>query len=276
MTTTPTPTRPPEAARINPRIRERLIEVRREAGRRRLRILLVISSVICVGGVAFLTVTSPMLDVDRIDVVGGGHMSAAQLRAASGVHVHDHLLFVDTGAAARRLEQLPWIERATVKRDLPGTLKISVVEYTAAAYVRVPGAVVLVASNGHVIARAPRRRPGRSKCAVFAARRMSGNSSHRPMPRGLSVAFPKPSRVRSTRSTSAGAGSLSTSRAAVRSCSATRPTSTRKLPPRWRSSPSKVVVRSAISTSPRPTARPRMIDSHRALRYSLDAKHRLT
>jgi cell division protein FtsQ len=160
MTTTPTPTRPPEAPRINPRIRERLIEVRREAGRRRLRILLVISSVICVGGIAFLTVTSPMLDVDRIDVSGGRHMSAAQLRAASGVHVHDHLLFVDTGGAARRLEQLPWIERATVKRDLPGTLKISVVEYTAAAYVRVPGAVILVAANGHVIARAPAAPPG--------------------------------------------------------------------------------------------------------------------
>jgi cell division protein FtsQ len=155
MTTTPTPTRPPASPpRINPRIRERLIEVRREAGRRRLRILLVISSVICVGGLAFLTVTSPLLDVDRIDVVGGPHMTAAQLRAASGVHVHDDLLFVDTGAAARRLEQLPWVERATVKRDLPGTLKISVVEYTAAAYVRVSGGVILVAANGHVIARA--------------------------------------------------------------------------------------------------------------------------
>jgi cell division protein FtsQ len=155
MTTTPTPTRPPEAPRINPRIRERLIEVRREAGRRRLRILLVVSSLICVGGIAFLAVTSPLLDVDRIEVVGAQHMTAAQLRVASGVHVHDHLLFVDTGAAARRLEQLPWIERATVKRDLPGTLKIAVVEYSAAAYVRVSGGVILVASNGHVIARAP-------------------------------------------------------------------------------------------------------------------------
>src|SRR5262249_53451085 len=35
----------------------------------------------------------------------------------------------------------------------PGTLAISVREYTPAAYVRVAGGVMLVAANGHVIAR---------------------------------------------------------------------------------------------------------------------------
>ncbi len=36
----------------------------------------------------------------------------------------------------------------------PGTLKITVHEYTPVAYVRVAGAVLLVAANGHVITRA--------------------------------------------------------------------------------------------------------------------------
>jgi cell division protein FtsQ len=175
MTTTQTPpgsTPPPDAEiemlteseppaeataprlRIDPRIRERVIEVRREAGRRRLRILLVVSSVLSAAGLAFLAVTSPVLDVDRIQVTGALHVTMAQVRTASGVRTHDHLLFVDTGAAARRIEELPWIARATVKRDLPGTLKVTVVEYKAAAYVRVPGAVMLVARNGHVISKA--------------------------------------------------------------------------------------------------------------------------
>ena len=153
MTTAPPPTGPAHAGRINPRIRERLIAVRREAGRRRLRILLVVSSIICVGGIAFLTVTSPLLDVDRITVIGAHHMTAAQLRAASGVRVHDHLLFVDTGAATRRLDALPWVEHASVRRDFPGTLTIDITEYTHTAYVRVTGGAVLVAANGHVIAR---------------------------------------------------------------------------------------------------------------------------
>lgn len=139
---------------INPRIRDRLIEVRRQAGRRRLRVLLVVSSVVSAAGLAFLAVTSPVLDVDHIRVAGTEHVTAAQVRDATGVHVHDHLLFVDTGAVARRIEKLSWVEHASVKRDLPGTLRITVGEYRPAAYVRFAGGVVLVAASGHVIAAA--------------------------------------------------------------------------------------------------------------------------
>src|SRR5512141_3460219 len=120
---TTTPTHPPPRTRINPRIRERRIEVQREAGRRRLRVLLVVTSVLSAAGLAFLTITSPLLDVDTIKVAGARHVTAAQVRAAAGVHVHDHLLFVDTGAVARRLERLAWVAHASVQTDLPGTLK---------------------------------------------------------------------------------------------------------------------------------------------------------
>jgi len=157
---TTTGTRTPEdvdapRVRINPRIRERRIEVQREAGRRRLRVLLVVSSVLCAAGISFLAVTSPVLDVDHVSVTGTHHVTAAQVRAASGVSMHDHLLFVNTGAAARRVEQLPWVEHASVRRELPGTLKIVIREYTPVAYVRGTTGVVLVAANGHVIAYAP-------------------------------------------------------------------------------------------------------------------------
>jgi cell division protein FtsQ len=155
MTTTPTQSPSQTKTRINPRIRERRIEVQREAGRKRLRVLLVVSSVLSAIGLAFLVVTSPVLDVDHIPVVGAQHVTGAQVRAAAAVHRHDHLLFADTGAIARRVEQIPWVEHASVQRDLPGTLKITVTEYTPAAFVRVAtGGVVLVAANGHVIAHA--------------------------------------------------------------------------------------------------------------------------
>ena len=156
MTTTPTHSQTQTKARINPRIRERRIEVQREAGRKRLRVLLVVSSVLSAFGLAFLVVTSPVLDVDHIPVAGAQHITPAQVRTAAGVRTHDHLLFVDTGAIARRVEQIPWVEHASVQRDFPGTLKITVTEYTPAAFVRVAtGGVVLVAANGHVIAHAP-------------------------------------------------------------------------------------------------------------------------
>jgi cell division protein FtsQ len=148
-----TESRPPE--HIDPRIRERLIEVQREAGRRRLRILLVMSCVLSAAGISYLAVMSPILDVDHIAIAGTSHVSPAAVRAAAGVHRGDHLLFIDTGAVARRIERIPWVRAAKVERDLPGTLRIAVSEYTPAAYVRVAGAVMLVAADGHVIGRAP-------------------------------------------------------------------------------------------------------------------------
>jgi cell division protein FtsQ len=143
MTTTPV---------INPRMRERRIEVQRQAGRRRLRVLLVVTSVLSAAGLVFLTITSPLLDVDTIRVAGARHVTAAQLRTASGVDLHDHLLFVDTAAVVHRLERLSWVEHASVRRDLPGTLNITIAEYHPAAYVRIAGGVMLVAASGHVIA----------------------------------------------------------------------------------------------------------------------------
>lgn len=164
MTSTP--------VRINPRIRERRIEVQREAGRRRLRVLMVVTSLLSAAGLAFLTITSPLLDIDSIRIAGAKHVTLAQLRAASGVHVHDHLLFVDAATVARRLERLPWIERASVRRDLPGTLKIDVTEYKPAAFVRIKGGVMLVAASGHVIA--PSRTAPARTVEVRGVRRAPG------------------------------------------------------------------------------------------------------
>ena len=138
---------------IDPRIRERRIEVIREAGRRRLRITLVVASSIIVIGLAYLIIRSPLLDLDHVRVTGAQHESALDVQAAAKVHLGDPLLFVNTGAVARRVEQLPYVERAVVHRDFPGTLTIAITDYLPTAYVRLPdGRVVLIASNGRAVA----------------------------------------------------------------------------------------------------------------------------
>ncbi len=92
------------------------------------------------------------------------------MQAAAKVHLGDPLLFVDTGAIARRVEQLPYVERAVVHRDFPGTLKIVITDYAPTAYVRLPdGRVVLIASNGRV-GRARRTRPRRSQLEIRGVR----------------------------------------------------------------------------------------------------------
>jgi cell division protein FtsQ len=141
---------------IDPRIRERRIEVIREAGRRRLRVTLIVASTIVGLGLGYLTVHSPVLDVDHINVTGARHESAAEVVAAAGVRTGAPMLWVDGGRIAHRLERLPWVARARVTRDFPGTVDVEITEYVPTMFVRVaPDRVALVASTGRTITLAP-------------------------------------------------------------------------------------------------------------------------
>ncbi len=146
---------------IDPRIRERRVAVTRAEGRRRLRILLSVMVVGSAIGIAWLIVQSPFLALKTINVRGAARESAADVQNAAGVKEGTALLFVDTGAVARRVEELPWVAQAKVERELPTTLSITVVERLPVAWARRPapkgspegtlGAIVLVDRSGRVL-----------------------------------------------------------------------------------------------------------------------------
>ena len=138
---------------MDPRIAERRIEVKRAQGRRRLLALMAAASLVVAAGLAFLAVNSPFLDVDRVLVTGAHHVTTDQVRTSARVHRHDALLFVDTAAVARRLEALPWVRHASARREFPGTVRITIAEYTPVAYVRDGKGVVLLADTGRAITR---------------------------------------------------------------------------------------------------------------------------
>jgi cell division protein FtsQ len=142
-------------AHIDPRIRERRVAVQRALGRRRLRILVACTTIVGTLCLAFVIVESPLLDVDHVRVDGMHALRAADVRAAAHVHMHRPLLFTDTGAIARRVEALSWVAHASVRREFPGTIHITVDEYTPTAFVRAGNDVVLVAPNGRAIALVP-------------------------------------------------------------------------------------------------------------------------
>jgi cell division protein FtsQ len=124
--------RPP----MDPRLRERGLLVRREQGRRRLRWILAALAVVAAGAAVVGTILSPILDVNRIELGGVPVEHRADARRAIGVDPGEALLLLDTGAVAARLEAEPWVQRATVVRDLPGTLRIRVVARVAVAWTR--------------------------------------------------------------------------------------------------------------------------------------------
>lgn len=136
---------------VDPRFRARRIAVRRDAGRRRLKRLLVLVALAAVALTSVVVLRSPVLDVDEIAVTGTAHVDAASVASATGIGTGEPLLLADLGAAASAVEALPWVAEARVTRELPGTVRVEVREREAAAVVTHGERTVLVDGEGRVL-----------------------------------------------------------------------------------------------------------------------------
>lgn len=117
------------ARRAAPPLRQRLAALRPRLAAWCARILAV-AAVALLGGGAMLALESlRALPVERI-VVGGKleHLRQEALRDALATELGDGLLFLDLAAVRERLEALPWVYRAELRRRFPSTLEVRVVE----------------------------------------------------------------------------------------------------------------------------------------------------
>ena len=140
--------------RIDPRLQERRIAVKRDEGRRRLRFLVVTAAVLALAGGAAGATRSPLLDVDVLEVTGAEHVAAETVLHTAGLARGDLMIDIDTGAAARRVERLSWVAEADVRRQWPGTIQVRVTERRAAAAVPVTGGWATVDVHGRILERA--------------------------------------------------------------------------------------------------------------------------
>jgi len=109
------------------------VEVRREEGRHRLRVLVAITVVVVVGCAGWGATRSALLDLDHVDVVGASHVTADQVRAASGLRRGQPLTDVEGRGAAHAIEALPWVQHATVRTVWPNRVTIRLTERPAVA-----------------------------------------------------------------------------------------------------------------------------------------------
>lgn len=138
--------------RMDPRIRERRVEVRREEGKRRFRVLIGVTAVAALGVGGWVANDSSLLDVDRIVVVGALRTGTDEARFASGLRRGEPLSAVDQEGAVRGVEALPWVQDATVSRRWPGTVRIGVVEREPVAVApSAGGGSALVDGSGRVL-----------------------------------------------------------------------------------------------------------------------------
>jgi cell division protein FtsQ len=91
------------------------------------------------------------LAVRQVYVDGRARTGLEELRASLAVAVGQPILAVDTDAARERLEQLTWVEQASVVRMLPDSIQIRLIERQPLALWQRDGRFSLVDSAGLVI-----------------------------------------------------------------------------------------------------------------------------
>ena len=89
------------------------------------------------------------------------HETAAQVVAQAGLASHPPLLDVNAGAAAARIEQLPWVRSAAVHVSWPDGVHIAVTEETPRFVASTPaGTWATLSGDGRVLGASPARPPG--------------------------------------------------------------------------------------------------------------------
>jgi cell division protein FtsQ len=91
--------------------------------------------------------------VDEILVVGRRETKQEDLLKAIRLARGAPILAFDLDAARRRVETLPWVQRATVERMLPDTILLNVVERRPIAVWQHQGRFALIDNSGEVILR---------------------------------------------------------------------------------------------------------------------------
>jgi len=112
------------------RLRSRRIAVNRQAGRRRLRRLLIalVLVLIAVGVLASLGSSSFGVRESDVRVSGNVYTDQAALRSIIDSVVGTPVILVDTEAIETEIEAIPWVDEASVRTDLPYGLVIDIAE----------------------------------------------------------------------------------------------------------------------------------------------------
>jgi cell division protein FtsQ len=118
-----------------------------------------------------------------IQIMGNSQVTRPELLSVFGSDLGRNIFFIPLNRRRAALEQLPWVEHATVMRLLPDQLRVAIVERTPVAFVRQGSTICLVDAHGVLLHLAP---------AAMAAKHYSF-----PVVTGISAKDPLP--VRATR-----------------------------------------------------------------------------
>ena len=85
---------------------------------------------------------------DNIDVTGMENVTKAQIMEVMGADIGRNIFFIPLAQQKAQLEQIPWVESASVMRFVPNRLSVEIHERTPVAFARVGPRISLIDAGG--------------------------------------------------------------------------------------------------------------------------------
>jgi cell division protein FtsQ len=88
---------------------------------------------------------------DQIEVTGAQHVTRAQVMDVMGGDIGRNIFFVPLEQRQQQLQQIPWVESASVMRFVPNRLRIEIHERTPVAFARIGSHISLIDAGGNLM-----------------------------------------------------------------------------------------------------------------------------
>lgn len=137
---------------MDARLKARRDGVARARLRRRRRVAASAAALVLVAMAATGVAVSPLAEITEVRVAGVEGERLRKARAAADVHLGENVLTADLQTAESRVEELPWVHHAVVRRKPPTTVEIAVMVRTPVARVETSESTWLVDREGVVVA----------------------------------------------------------------------------------------------------------------------------
>ena len=92
---------------------------------------------------------------DQIEITGAQHVTKSQIMEVMGGDIGRNIFFVPLAQRKVQLEQIPWVESASVMRFVPNRLGVEIHERTPVAFARIGARISLIDAGGTLMELAP-------------------------------------------------------------------------------------------------------------------------
>ena len=88
---------------------------------------------------------------DSVEITGVKNASRAQVMDVAGKDIARNIFYVPLDERKKQLEQIPWVEEASVMRLLPNRIAVTIRERTPVAFAQIGSRISLIDANGVVL-----------------------------------------------------------------------------------------------------------------------------